>query len=184
MDSSNTKRRWYDHDATANDFFQAMQALPQKIQEIICHFMHDLIEGVNASVSLSENYRTMGYQRLAALHLAKNKRREYDDNRLLHNTMSAMVALDIEKRNQILQQATLMLRSVLEYLKRHRAIDYGTNVEHVYELCLRSLETGAVIIDDILNVQKPVLYDEGEPAYVIRRFNEPAPEEEIAPLEE
>src|SRR5690242_14856760 len=93
MTQQSTFKRWYDRQPKLSQAFKLIILLPDEVRSIISESLM-LIANREFNANERENsFRTLGHDKILGLHKSKNKRREYDQNELLHKAMNYLYIL-------------------------------------------------------------------------------------------
>ncbi len=109
-----TQRRWFDQYESINTALTKIQTLPSDFQTIVSSGVNVLAE---RNLEADEKLKSMGTQKVLALHKSKNRHREYDQNPELHRTMNYLLILPDESREHLGNQFRDITTTVVEYVE-------------------------------------------------------------------
>src|SRR5690606_18151945 len=101
-------KRWYDRQPRLSQAVRLMMLFPDEVKSIISDGIMLL---ANREFQVSEqmnSFRTLGSEKILGLYKSKNKRREYDQNELLHKAMNYLYILS-EKNQDFMAEHILQL---------------------------------------------------------------------------
>ncbi len=110
-------RRWYDRDQKSSLAIETILKLPPEMQQIICKAVMQLAEKEIKDREDLENFRSVGMDKILSLYKAKERKREYDRNDQMHDTLNYLGLLSEENRCFVSQVVLDIMLLIQEYLK-------------------------------------------------------------------
>lgn len=109
-----TYQRWYDKSPVLNQSVSTLTRFPQGIQSLIASEMNTMAE---ERYDIKYNLKSLGKDKVLALHKAQNKRREYDSDPDVFKTFSYWYVLPEQERYHFASQIMGTSSAVYRFLK-------------------------------------------------------------------
>ncbi len=135
-------RRWYDAYPDVTRFIRAIQVFPAEVQSIICKAV---VEMANLEFRVEEQlnqHRSLGSEKLRAFYLARNKRRTYDQNQYVHQTMNYTAILSEENRQFLMQKANEVISLTIDYFGLCKHYQKTPSMDDVSKITEHSIQDG------------------------------------------
>lgn len=116
-DSPETFNRWYDSRPKISKASRLLFIFPYEIQSIISEATLYLASRELKEDERMRSIRSLGSEKILGLHKSKNRRREYDENPLLHQAMNYLYVLSEEKREFMAEHILKMIQYIQHYLE-------------------------------------------------------------------
>ena len=110
------KNRWYDQDTRISVAVQLVTRLPLELQEVLCTGISRLAEKDYQVTKLMSQFKSMGAEKVLAIHKSHQKRRHYDSNAIIHKTINFLYILSDESRYFIANQIIELMQYIQDYL--------------------------------------------------------------------
>lgn len=126
------KRRWYDKNPQASKAIRCLLALPVLFQDLVCQTLLSL--AAQLPHSTLDPLKSVGTENVLALYKARQKRRDYDQRELTHDTLSQLSVLPETKRNAMMVHINQLTDAFREYLTLCKQYQTKPNLVDVRKL--------------------------------------------------
>src|SRR5436853_556626 len=116
MSQPQTYKRWYDRQPKLSQAFKLIIILPDEVRSIISESMILLANREFDSNDPTQSFKTLGSEKVMGLHKSKSKRREYDQNELLHKAMNYLYILSDANQDFMAEHILKMVDYIQKYL--------------------------------------------------------------------
>ena len=159
------QRRWYDREPQASKAIRCLLAFPVVFQDVVCQTL------LNLAAQLPQNtldpLKSVGTENILALYKAKQKRRDYDQRELTHDTLSQLGVLPETKRNTMMRHINQLTEAFRGYLKLCKQYQAKPNLVDVRKLLNQYQMTGPEGCTSVLQN----IHDEWEQVAQIKNSN-------------
>jgi len=112
-----TYQRWYEAYPKLTQSLSALETFPPQILDIILCGVIEVAENECRVNEILNSFKTLGTEKVLALHKSKARKRSYDRNPQLHKTMNYIYVLSDENRAFMAEKMLGLVQFVIEYLK-------------------------------------------------------------------
>jgi len=112
------QQRWYDKRPDLSRSITLLEALPFAIQSIIANGIVDMANREFNAVELINSYKSLGTEKVLALHKSKKKARKLDENPATHKAVTYLYVLS-EKNQDFMARQILDLMQIIGQYFRH-----------------------------------------------------------------
>lgn len=132
--------------------------LPDDVKTIISEAMITLANR-EFNISDQENaFRTLGSEKVMALHKSKNRRREYDVNETLHKAMNYLYMLSDESQDFMSEHILEMVKFIQEYFATCKEFQVPSEPEHVAKVTDTYVNSGSEGVKKFLKALRDEFY--------------------------
>ncbi len=117
MSNSDSFIRWYDINPKLSRASRLLFTFPDAVQSIISEAIMLIADREFKEKKWQSNIRSLGKEKILGLHKSKNRRREYDENPLLHQAMNYLFVLSEEGREFMAEHILKMVQYIQNYLE-------------------------------------------------------------------
>lgn len=143
MNESIKPKRWYDRQPKLAQAVRLMFLFPVEIKSLICEGLV-LIANREFDVNETNNsFRTVGVEKVLGMHKSKNRRREYDQNEVLHKAMNYLYILSEENQDLMADHILELVNYIHEYLSACQAFKKEPTIEDVARITQTYVEKGS-----------------------------------------
>jgi hypothetical protein len=126
-----TTQRWYDAYPHLVQSLKMFQNFPPQILDIILAGVIEVAENECRVNEIIQSLKTLGTEKVMALHKSKSRRRGYDKNPQLHKTMNYIYVLSESNRKLMAEKMLSLVQFIIEYLKTCQAFQMAPSEEQV-----------------------------------------------------
>ncbi len=142
--------RWYDESSQVSVAVQLLKKFPLEIQTIICEGLSRLAE---KGYQVSALMKSLGTDKVLAIHKSHLKRRSYDQNPTIFKAMNYLFILTSKNRHFISEQILGLMSLIRDYLTLCHDQNQSVNPKHVeavtYTYVDESPEAAQLILKEI-----------------------------------
>jgi len=117
VDGKDSKKRWYDQQATVSKSVTLIESFPVEFQVILGESILSLAENHCQVKELMAELKSLGPEKVLSLFKSKSKRRSYDNQQELHQAMNYLYVLPDESRIYIATHIIALTNYFYEYFK-------------------------------------------------------------------
>ncbi|MEB3245783.1 MAG: hypothetical protein VKJ06_07350 [Vampirovibrionales bacterium] len=121
---NHSNQRWYDAYPDLQKSLVILAAFPPQILEIVAEGVVEMAERECRANDIIKNLRTLGKDKILALHKSKHKRRFYDVNPQLHKAMNYIFVLSENNRLYMAKKMMELIDFVFDYLKACSSVQH------------------------------------------------------------
>lgn len=141
IEKSNYKR-WYDRQPKLAKAVQLISLMPNEIKTIVCEALMVIANRELDQSEQDNSFRTLGSEKIMGVHKAKNKRRDYDRNEMLHKTMTYLYILSDDGQDQIADHILNMVHYIQQYFQACQEFKVEPQLEQIGEITRHYIERG------------------------------------------
>lgn len=160
MSTADGYKRWYDRQPRLSQSVRVMMLLPDEIKSIVSNGMIHL---ANMEYQVSEKmhtFRTLGTDKVMGLHMSKNRRREYDQNDLMHKMMNYLYILSESNQDAMANHVLTLMSHIQDYLQSCKVFKAEADMETVAEITTTYVEKGSGDVRQFLEHIKQKLHEQ------------------------
>ena len=143
MSAQQTHKRWYDRQPRLAQGVRMLFLFPSEVKSIVSEATVLIANREFQDTEELQSFRTLGTDKILGLHKSKNKRREYDQNELLHKAMNYLYILSNENQDFMAEHILKMVQYIQDYLSACKAFQTEPSVEEVAQVTAAYVEGGA-----------------------------------------
>jgi hypothetical protein len=151
-------QRWYERQPRLSQSVKVLQMMPDAIKSILADAIMLIATREFGKEEPLNVIRSLGSEKIMGLHKSKNKRREYDQNELLHKAMNYLYILSEEKQDFMAEHALKMLHYIQDYLAACQEFQVDSSIEEVAALAKTYVEQGSVEVEIFLRKLRKEFY--------------------------
>ncbi len=118
----NIGQRWYEQQSKISVAVQLVLKFPQDLQEIIFKGVDKLVEREFKVSELKNEYKTLGHKKVLAIYKSKQKKRDYDQNPVIHKGMNQLMLLSEADQSFVASQIIKLLDLLKTYLSAQPSV--------------------------------------------------------------
>ena len=141
-DNDQTYMRWYDKQPKLSQAVKMIILLPDDIISVLSEGVMRIADRDFQVRERMHSIRTLGTEKVLGLYKSKNKRREYDQNELLHQTMNHLYILSDHHRALVSTHVLNLVQYGQMYLGTCRTFKQEPKIDEVSEMTDRYVEKG------------------------------------------
>jgi hypothetical protein len=126
------QRRWYDKNPQAAKAIRYLLAFPTVFQDVVCQTL--LALAAQLPPEALDPLKSLGTENILSLYKAKQKRRDYDQRELTHDTFSQMGVLSDARRGVMMEHIHNLTEAFRGYLKLCKQYQAQPNLIEVRKL--------------------------------------------------
>lgn len=151
-------KRWYDRQPKLSQAFKLIILLPDEIRSIISESLM-LIANREFDANERENsFRTLGSDKILGVHKSKNRRREYDQNELLHKAMNYLYVLSDDNQDFMADHILKMVAYIQKYFATCQEFKAEPTLEAVAQVTHTYVEKGTTEVERFLSTLREEFY--------------------------
>lgn len=159
MTTSNAPhKRWYDRQPKLAQAVRFLFLFPDEIKSIIGEAVMLLANREFEVNEQMQTFKTLGPDKVMGLYKSKNRRREYDQNDVLHKAMNYLYILSEPNQDFMADHILSMVQYIQQYLGACQAFQASPTLEHVAEITNRYVEKGSTDVESFLNELREEFY--------------------------
>ena len=135
-------KRFYDQDPLVSQAINLLMLLPGEIQTLVAECTAKIAESEYRANELMHNMKSLGSDKILGLYKSKQKKREYDQNLLIHQALNYLMLLSEENRRRIASRIVGLIAHIKDYLQFCRSCSMAPNLEHIREIRSTYLKFG------------------------------------------
>jgi hypothetical protein len=145
ISASNTgsNQRWYDAYPDLQKSLVIMASFPPEILDIVAQGIVEIAERDCWAHQAINAVKSLGKEKVLALHKSKARRRFYDHNPQLHKAMNYIFVLSEGKRQYVCQKMKALIEYVFDYLKTCDEFKALPNADNIGELANTFVRKGS-----------------------------------------
>jgi len=151
-------KRWYDRQPKLSQAFKLIILLPDEVRSIISESLMLIANREFESQEQERSFRTVGSEKVMGLHKSKNKRREYDQNELLHKAMNYLYVLSDDNQDFMADHVLKMVEFIQKYFATCREFKSEPTLEDVATVTNTYVEKGSAEVNRFLNKLREEFY--------------------------
>ena len=136
------KKRFYDQDPLVSQAIHLLLLLPGEIQTLVAECTARIAESEYRANELMHNTKSLGSDKILALYKSKQKKREYDQNPLIHRALTYLMLLSEENRRLIASRIVGLISQINDYLRSCQASAMAPSIEHMRDIRSTYLKLG------------------------------------------
>lgn len=152
------RRRWYDKHTQHAESIRLLEKSPPPLQTIIADGIILLAEQ-ELSISLHA-IKSLGHDKVLALHKSQNRRRALDKNPHLHRALNYLSILTEENRLFMANKIRQMNRLIIDYLQACLKAEWTPRQDDIQEMIRRFVTEHPSEAEAFLSTLKQRLYQE------------------------
>ncbi|MBX2860334.1 MAG: hypothetical protein KTR14_03810 [Vampirovibrio sp.] len=158
MADNNDNPRFYEKDPIVFQAVEALFCFPHDFQSIISEGLAEIAERECKASELQKEFKSVGYEKVMALHKSKRKGRPYDHNPQTHKMMNYLMLLSDDHRRLMARETLQLLAHIQEYLSMCKEYQSDTSERTIRTLTGTYVAYGSKATQDLLqNVKKQLL---------------------------
>ncbi len=142
------QRRWYDREPQAARAIRYLLAFPVVFQDVVCQTLLSIAAQLPSDAL--EPLKSLGTENILALYKAKQKRRDYDQRALTHDTFSQLGSLPNAKRLTMTRHIHHLTDAFRGYLKLCKHYQARPNLIEVRKLLSQYQTSGTPACESLL----------------------------------
>ncbi len=153
-------KRWYDRTPELSEASRVLMLLPDEITEIVCEAV---VKMANREFQVKEKiktFRSLGTDKVMALHKSKKKQRKYDDSQILHKTMNYLYILSHANQDYMAHHILKLMSYIQEYLSTVKTFNAEPSMDTIAEITQQYVERGSKDVEKFLTILKERLHQE------------------------
>jgi hypothetical protein len=143
-------QRWYERQPKLAQAVKLMIVLPDEVRSIIGEATMQLADREFEATRYAESSRSLGGDKVLGLYKSKNKRREYDQNEVLHNAMNYLYILSEENQDFMANHILHMLDYIQQYFATCREFNQVPSLEEVAAMTQQYVSRGSIEVERFL----------------------------------
>ncbi len=153
-------KRWYDRTAELSEASRMLMLLPDQITEIVCEAVVKLANREFQVKEKIKTFRSLGTDKVMALHKSKKKQRKYDDSQILHKTMNYLYILSHGNQDYMAQHILKLMGYIQDYLSTVKTFNTEPSMEAIAEITQQYVDRGSQDVEKFLTILKERLHQE------------------------
>lgn len=158
MSQDQTFKRWYDRQPKLSQAFKLIILLPDEVRSIISESLMLIANREFESGEADRSFRTVGSEKIMGLHKSKNKRREYDQNELLHKAMNYLYVLSDDNQDFMADHVLKMVEFIQKYFATCQEFKAEPTLEDVAAVTNTYVEKGSAEVNRFLSKLREEFY--------------------------
>ncbi len=154
------RRRWYDQNTRYAESVLVLEKSPPQLQSIIADGIIMLAEREFAVSRLMHAVKSLGHEKVLALHKSQNRRRVLDKNPRIHRAMNYLYILTEENRAFMATKISQMNQLVIDYLQACHQTHRSPQTDDIEEMLHLFIENNLPEAQAFLDALKHRLYQE------------------------
>jgi len=143
-------KRWYDRQPKLSRAFKLIIILPDEVRSIISESLMLLANREFDAAERENSFRTVGSEKVMALHKSKNRRREYDQNEQLHKAMNYLYVLSDDNQDFMAEHILKMVEFIQKYFATCHEFKAQPSLEDVATVTNTYVEKGTAEVENFL----------------------------------
>ncbi len=153
-----TFKRWYDRQPKLSQAFKLIIILPDEIRSIISESLMLIANREFDAHERENSFRTLGSDKILGLHKSKNKRREYDQNELLHKAMNYLYVLSDDNQDFMADHILALVTYIQKYFATCQEFKAEPTLEAVAQVTHTYVEKGTTEVERFLSALREEFY--------------------------
>ncbi|WP_373532716.1 hypothetical protein [Vampirovibrio sp.] len=142
MSDANNFVRWYDSRPKLSQAARLLFTFPDEIKSIISEAVLIIADREFRQDEKERHIRSLGYEKILALHKSKSRRREYDENQHLHQAMNYLYLLSEDNREFMAEHILKMVRYIQHYLETCMITQTAPSLDEIAEITTLYIKSG------------------------------------------
>jgi hypothetical protein len=143
MDYEPQNKRQYDRSTELVQAVKVLVLMPDEVRSIISEGIIAMIQQEFEEAMQLKHYRSLGAYTVLSLHKTQNRRRDYDQNPVLHKAISRLYILSESRQDDIGRHIRAMVEIIKEYFDTCEKLQRDVSMEDVANITTRYIEEGS-----------------------------------------
>jgi hypothetical protein len=150
--------RWYDRHVNLSLAVKLLLLFPDAVQSIVCEAIMLIADREFDANEKMKSFRTLGRERILGLYKSKNKRRDYDQNELMHRAMNYLFILSEDNREFMADHILKMVQYIEHYFQTCHRAQMNPSPETIADITRTYMENGGKETEQFLHQLREEFY--------------------------